>query len=133
MKYTEINISKKMIGENYLIYDWHETGNEINIYVKSQTHQDKCPKCGRTSSRYHATYKRIIQSVPIRLKTTYIRKTAYKYRCENEKCNQKIFMEELTFAGSCQTRTRELTSLILAVSIFLSSEGASRVFRYMGV
>ncbi|WP_243182837.1 transposase, partial [Clostridium gasigenes] len=42
-------------------------------------------------------------------------------------------METLNFASASQVRTTELTSLILAVSIFLSNEGASKVLSLIGV
>lgn len=67
------------------------------------------------------------------LKTTYLHVTAYKYRCLNEACETKVMMEELPFAPTSQVRTTELTSLILAVSIFLSHECASKVLSLIGV
>jgi hypothetical protein len=67
------------------------------------------------------------------MKKTYIHVIPYKYDCINESCNFKVFMEKLPFASSSQVRTTELTSLILAVSIFLSNEGASKVLDLMGV
>lgn len=133
MKYAEININEKLFGNNHLIYDWKETEEEIHIYLKSKSHLGKCPKCGHNSSILHATYKRTIQTVPIRMKKTYIHVIPYKYDCVNETCELKVFMEKLTFASSSQVRTTELTSLILAVSIFLSNEGASKVLDIIGV
>jgi len=133
MKYTEININKKLYGEEYMAYDWRETEREIHIYLKSQTHIGECPKCGVKSQNYHATCKRIIQSVPIRMKTTYLQITAYKYKCMNNECSQKVFMEKLSFAPARRIRTTELESIILALSIFMSNEGASKVLKLMGV
>jgi hypothetical protein len=42
-------------------------------------------------------------------------------------------MENLPFTSASQVRTTELTSLILAVSIFMSNEGASKVLDLMGI
>nr|WP_302600193.1 transposase [uncultured Cellulosilyticum sp.] len=67
------------------------------------------------------------------LKTTYLHVTAYKYKCLNEACATKVIMETLPFASASQVRTTELTSLILAVSIFLSNEGASKVLSLIGI
>ncbi|SDO92346.1 Transposase [Clostridium gasigenes] len=67
------------------------------------------------------------------LKTTYLHVTAYKYKCLNDACETKVIMETLNFASASQVRTTELTSLILAVSIFLSNEGASKVLSLIGV
>jgi len=133
MKYTEINVNKMLFGDDYLIYDWKESDGEIHIYLKSQSHTGTCPQCGENSSSFHATYNRTIQTVPIRMKKTYIHVIAYKYDCLNDTCNLKVFMETLPFASTSQVRTTELTSLILAVSIFMSNEGTSKVLALMGV
>jgi len=133
MKYTELNVNKMLFGDDYLIYDWKESDEEIHIYLKSQTHTGTCPQCGENSSSFHATYNRTIQTVPIRMKKTYIHVIAYKYNCLSDTCNLKVFMETLNFASTSQVRTTELTSLILAVSIFMSNEGASKILDLMGV
>ncbi len=133
MKYTELNVNKMLFGDNYLIYDWKESNEEIHIYLKSQSHTGTCPQCKENSSSFHATYKRTIQTVPIRMKKTYIHVIAYKYDCLNNPCNLKVFMETLPFAPASHVKTIELTSLILAVSIFMSNEGASKVLGLMGI
>lgn len=133
MKYKELNINEKLFGKDYLIYDWIESDEEIHIYLKSKSHTAICTNCRKTSSFFHATYVRKIQSVPIHLKTTYLHVTAYKYKCLNDECEIKVIMETLNFASASQVRTTELNSLILAVSIFLSNEGASKILSLIGV
>ncbi|WP_253197733.1 ISL3 family transposase [Clostridium gasigenes] len=133
MKYKELNINEKLFGKDYLIYDWLESDEEIHIYIKSKSHTAACPDCRKVSSFFHATYVRKIQTVPMHLKTTYLHVTAYKYKCLNDACETKVIMETLNFASASQVRTTELTSLILAVSIFLSNEGASKVLSLIGV
>jgi len=133
MKYTEININKKIFGEESIVYDWIETENEIHIHMKSKNRSGKCPLCGEESREYHATYKRKIQSVPIRMKTTYLNIRAYKYKCRNTSCVQKVFIEKLPYASARSVRTAELESVIVCVSIFLSGEGASKVLGLMGI
>lgn len=125
VKYKEFNKNKKLFGENYLVYDWQERETEIHIGVKSQSHTGKCPNCGMESSSLHATYKRKMQMIPITGKRTYANVIAYKYNCQNNECNLKVFMEEIPFSSPSQVRTTELTLLILAVSLFLSNEGTS--------
>ncbi len=133
MKYKELNVNKMLFGDDYLVYDWKESDKEIHIYLKSQSHTGACPQCEQNSSSFHATYTRTIQTVPMRMKKTYIHVIAYKYNCLNDTCELKVFMENLPFASTSQVRTTELTSLILAVSIFISNEGASKVLDHMGV
>ena len=133
MKYTEIKINKHLFGADNIIYNWEETDREIKVYIKTKSRSSNCPSCGNASNAYHATYKRVIQSVPIRMKTTYLHVTAYKYNCTNVSCAKKVFMENLPYAPSRKVRTSELESVILCVSIFLSNEGASNVLGMMGI
>jgi len=133
MKYKEYNINKKLFGENYIIYDWQDTDEGTHIYVKSQSRTGKCPVCGHESRVYHATYKRSIQIIPINNITTYANITAYKYDCTNDNCQQKVFMEELPFALASQVRALSLNHVILAASLFLSNENASKVLGLIGI
>lgn len=52
--------------------------------------------------------------------------------CPN--CKQKMeFLEDLPFSKASQVQTDALNTLILAVSIYLSNEGASKVLALLGV
>lgn len=133
MKYKEFNMNRKLFGEDYLIYDWKESEEEVHIFVKSQSHTGTCTECGVESSSFHATYNRTMQTMPINGKTTYVHVIAYKYECNNDECRIKVFMESLPFSSASQVRTTELTLFILAVSIFLSNEGASKVLALIGI
>lgn len=132
MKHKEFSVNEKLFGKDYLVYDWKESEEEIHIFIKSKSHTGTCPECGHEGG-IHSTYKRTIQRIPINGKTSYIHVTAYKYDCPNHECDAKVFMENLSFAGSSQVRTTELTILILAVSIFLSNEGTSKVLGLLGI
>lgn len=133
MKYKKIDLNEKLFGEGFIAYDWYEDENKIVIYLKSTIHEDKCPVCGSKVSDLHNTYHRIIQSIPVRNKTTYLDVIAYKYDCINEDCERKVIMQGLPFALASQRRTDDLNCLILATSMFLSNEGTSKVLRLLGV
>ena len=133
MRYKEVNINQKLFGAENIVYDWVESEKEIVIYIKSKSRIGNCPICGELSGSYHGTYELKLQSVPKRMKTTYLYIKAYKYNCENNDCLQKVFMEKLSFASRRSVRTCELESIILCVSIFLSNEGASKVLGLMGI
>lgn len=133
MKYQEINLNRQLLGPNYMIYDWKESPDEITIFSKSQTDCAICPRCGTKSTTRHATYRRRIQMVPIRLKNTFVDLNAFKFDCENKNCSRKVFMEQLDFASFYQTKSDELFSLIFATALFLSNEGASKVLKLMGI
>lgn len=133
MKYNEISLNEKIFGNDFIVYDWKESDNKIIIYVKATSHDDVCPVCGSPTSSLHNTYHRMIQAYPVRNKTTFIDVIAYKYDCTNDKCNRKVIMQNLPFVSPSQRRTDELNCLILAVSLFLSNEGASKVLKLLGV
>lgn len=133
MKYNKINLNEKLFGNDFITYDWKEDDNKIVIYVKATAHKDICPVCGNPVSDLHNTYHRRIQTYPIRSKCTYMDVIAYKYNCTNIECNRKVIMQNLPFVTPSQRRTDELNCLILAVSMFLSNEGASKVLKLLGV
>ncbi len=131
--YHEININTLLFGDKVTVFDYKETEHEITLFMKSRSIQGTCPFCGVVSNQYHSTYHRILQSTPIRRKTTYYDIVAYKFNCINPECTHKVFMENLTFTRPSQTRTNELTCIILAVSLFMSNEGASTILKEMGI
>lgn len=133
MKYNKIDLNEKLFGDDFIVYDWKEDDNKIVICVKAMSHDDVCPVCGSPVHTLHNTYHRTIQTYPIRNKNTYLDIIAYKYKCTNDDCDRKVIMQNLPFVSASQRRTDELNCLILAVSMFLSNEGASKVLKLLGV
>lgn len=133
MKYKKLDINDKLFGPGFIVYDWKEDADKNTIYVKSTVHTDVCPICGEPVHKLHNTYHRLLQTVPLKGKLTYVDVNAYKYDCLNKECQRKVLTQELPFASPSQRRTDDLNCLILAVSCFLSNEGASKVLKLIGV
>lgn len=133
LKYFPTQDYSFLLDENHFVYDHIETEDSLHIYIKSKEHSCACPVCGKMSSTFHATYKRKFQDTPIHCKQTFLHANVYKYDCENPECDCKVFMEDLPFAKPSQVRTDALNTLILATSMFLSNEGASKVLSLLGV
>ena len=133
MKYVPKQDYSFLLDENHYIYDHVETEDCLHIYIKSKQHSGICPTCGKTSTSLHATYTRKLQDTPIHCKQTYLHANVYKFNCENPECDCKVFTEALPFAKASQVRTDALNTLILATSMFLSNEGASKVLALLGV
>ena len=133
LKYTPTNDYSFLLDENHYVYDHIDNDDSLHIYIKSKKHDCTCPVCGKISTKLHATYKRKFQDTPIRCKQTFLHANVYKYDCENPECECKVFMEDLPFAKASQVRTDALNTLIIAVSMFLSNEGASKVLALLGV
>ena len=133
LKYAPTQDYSFLLDENHYVYNHVENADSLHIYIKSKEHDCICPFCGELSTKRHATYRRKFQDTPIHCKQTFLHANVYKYDCENPNCSCKVFMEELPFAKASQVRTDALNTLILATSMFLSNEGASKVLALLGV
>ena len=133
LKYSPTQDYSFLLDENHYVYDHDENEDSLHIYIKSKEHGCACPVCGKMSTTLHATYKRTLQDTPIHCKQTFLHANVYKYDCENPECDCKVFMERLPFAKASQVRTDALNTLILATSMFLSNEGASKVLALLGI
>lgn len=133
LRYVPTQDYSFFLDENHYVYDHVEKEDGLHIYIKSKEHGCSCPVCGQMSTSLHSTYKRKIQDTPIHCKQTYLHANVYKYDCINPECPCKVFMETLPFAKASQVRTDALNTLILATSMFLSNEGASKVLALLGV
>lgn len=133
LKYFPTQDYSFLLDENHYVYDHVEYDDSLHIYIKSKEHGCICPVCGNMSHKLHATYKRKFQDTPIRCKQTFLHANVYKYDCVNPECECKVFMEKLPFAKASQVRTDALNTLVLATSMFLSNEGASKVLALLGV
>jgi len=133
MKYKKKEIIPFLLDSDRYAYNCTESTDSYHIYAKSAPHGCRCPECGAESHRLHATYERTLQDTPIRCKHTELHLNVYKYECENPECGRKVFMENLPFAHPSQVRTDALTCMIIGISIFMSSAGASNVLKLMGV
>ena len=97
-----------------------ESPQKISIKIKSRTQKQKCPQCGYESSHYHSTYTRNIIELPILGKSVLLIVTAYKYDCENTKCEQKVFCEELSgFTERYRRMTAHCEEIISAIALNL--------------
>lgn len=133
LRYSPTQDYSFLLDENHYVYDHVEYNDSLHIYIKSKEHGAICPICGKMSHKLHATYKRKFQDMPLHCKQTFLHANVYKYDCENPACECKVFMEELPFAKASQVRTDALNTLVLATSMFLSNEGASKVLSLLGV
>ncbi|MCD8084560.1 MAG: transposase family protein [Clostridiales bacterium] len=133
VKYKESPDYSYFLDKNHFVYDVQEDESELRIYVKSRPHICKCPACGTESNRLHATYERRLQDIPVRGKRTYLYVNVYKYECVKETCKCKVFMEELSFAGTSQVRTDALNAMVLWFGEFLGNRDASRLLSQLGI
>ncbi len=112
----------------------NETKDAIQIYLKSHTRKQHCPKCGQPSEVYHSTYTRKLQDLPILGKRTEVYLKAYRYYCHTEGCDQKVFSETINdFCGTYKRMTGRLEDFIIALASQTSCEGAARICLKLGI
>ena len=121
-----------LYGENYQIIKWNEQ-EDIEFFVESKKEYHECPVCGKKSNDIYDTHKRKIQDTPIHNKVVYININVREYKCNNKKCKQKTFTEELPFAGKNQVKTYSLIEYILIHAIYMSSNSTSLILSFIGV
>jgi len=133
MNKEKIDISK-FYPETMEIIGHDVTEEQVTIHIKSRTREVNCPKCGEVTRAYHSTYIRKIQDLPILGKSVRIIVTAYRYKCENAKCVQKVFAESLNgFAGWNRRKTERLEEFIVTLAMEMNCESCSRVCGEIGV
>jgi transposase len=112
-----------------------ETEDAIQLYLKSHTRKQRCPKCDQASEVYHhSTYTRKLQDLPILGKRTEVYLKAYRYYCHTEGCDQKVFSETINdFCGTYKRMTGRLEDFMLVLVSQTSCEGAARVCAQLGI
>ena len=62
---TTINLQSFYPSDQLTITAIEESSDTFLIHLKSVTNSCKCPKYGLTSNKYHGTYIRKVQDLPI--------------------------------------------------------------------
>lgn len=127
-----MNFNTFLYGENYPIVRWEEK-DKINFWIEQKLDYCLCPSCGKKCFNIHDVHSRKIQDTPIHNKNVYIHINVREFICENKKCLQKTFTEDLQFAGKYQVRTYALTEFILIHAIYMSSNSTSLMLSFLGI
>lgn len=69
--------------------------------MKSISKDCRCPKCGCITNKYHGTYIRKVQDLPILGKGVQLEICSHEYECINDGCEVTTFAE--TFDGFLNT------------------------------
>ena len=116
------------------ITDIIENDDKTTICLRSDTQTQMCPKCGTETTVKHGTYKRVLKDVPHDNRQIFLELTAFKYECNNTKCNKKVFSEEIEgFCGKCRRMTDRLEALAAATAFYTNCETASKILKQIGV
>lgn len=106
----------------------------MHIYLKSETKNCNCPKCGQLTEQYHGTYVRIVQDISIFGKTVKLHIRAHEYNCMNDDCDVVTFAENFNgFLDSYSRMTERCADFICSLALETSCEGCSRICKDLGI
>ena len=82
--------------KDLMITDIDQQSDKIIIQMKSTSSSCKCPKCNRITQKYHGTYTRKVQDLPILRKNVQLEICSHEYSCLNTELsdNHKEYIYE---------------------------------------
>lgn len=108
--------------------------NNLNIKIISTKNSCKCPICDTESSKVHSQYNRFLLDLSVIDRTLSIYLTSRKFFCCNIFCYRKIFAERYkTLISPYARRTSRLNEFLKKIAFSMSSEAASRIYKYISV
>ena len=116
------------------ITDIVQQKDKILIRMKSISKSCKCPKCNYFTDKYHGTYNRKVQDLPILGKSVQLEICSHEYECVNDDCAVTSMAE--TFDGFLNTYSRmteRCADFICTLALETSCEGCARICRTLGI
>lgn len=102
--------------------------------MKSVSRNCKCPRCNCITDKYHVTYIRKVQDLPILGKRVQLELRSYEYECTNDECKTISIAE--TFGGflnSYSRMTKRYIDFICTLAMEGSCEGCARIYQALGI
>ena len=90
--------------KDLMITDIEQQSDKIIIQMKSTSSSCKCPKCNHITQKYHGTYTRKVQDLPILGKSVQLEICSHEYACLNDECEVVSIAE--TFDGFLNNYSR---------------------------
>ena len=116
------------------ITDIVQQKDKILIRMKSISKSCKCPKCNYFTDKYHGTYNRKVQDLPIFGRSVQLEICSHEYECVNDDCAVTSMAE--TFDGFLNTYSRmteRCADFICTLALETSCEGCARICRTLGI
>ena len=134
MSNSTIDLQKFFPNNQLKITTIQATDQMIEIHLKSQTSSCKCPTCNLISNKYHGTYIRRVQDLPMLGKRVMLVITSYEYQCTNKSCPSKTIVETFDgFINYYSRMTERLTDFLCSLAFETSCEGAARIAKSMNI
>lgn len=120
--------------KDLMITDIDQQSDKIIIQMKSTSSSCKCPKCNRITQKYHGTYTRKVQDLPILGKNVQLEICSHEYACLNDECEVISIAETFDgFLNNYSRITERCVDFICTLALETSCEGCARVCRTLGI
>lgn len=107
--------------------------NHRFIICQSTSTSSHCPVCGVKSHTKHSKYTRKVKDISIDFESTEMLLILFKFKCTNEACNRKIFVERLDIVESYQRKTKRSIELIKQLALMTSTIKTSTFIKSLGL
>lgn len=120
--------------KDLMITDIDQQSDKIIIRMKSTSSSCKCPKCNHITQKYHGTYTRKVQDLPILGKQVQLEICSHEYACLNDECEAVSIAETFDgFLNNYSRMTERCADFICTLALETSCEGCARVCRTLGI
>jgi transposase len=109
-----------------------QTGR-VTLSVSSGAQRCACPVCGRSSSRAHSRYSRIVSDLPWHGISVELAVRARRFFCDEPSCERKIFCERLPDVAARARKTERLEGALLAIALELGGRAGARLAQELGI
>ena len=96
--------------------------NTLWIHARFKSKRSSCPICGKYSKKVHDHYHRKLCDLPVfQIKTVILLQTR-KFKCDNARCERKIFSEQSPGILRYSRRTKRASELLESFAIELTGK-----------
>lgn len=131
---TAIDLQNFFPSKYFKIISIDEKEDSITIKLKSVTKSCHCHICGEETTKYHGTYTRKVQDLPMIGKSVYLEIRTREYVCCNSKCKAKTIAEDFDgFLSYYSRMTERCADFICTLALESSCEGCARICKAMNL
>lgn len=99
----------------------------IHIFAAHVGNRARCPACKTYSYSVHDRYIRRITDLPVFQYHTIINLSVRKFKCMNEKCHRRVYVEQNEHISPHARRTSRVNRLLSEIAIELAAGAGSRL------
>lgn len=110
------------------------TEAEITVTASAISKTAVCPACQQASSRLHSFYTRTPADLPISGQAVRLSLRVRRFRCQNQACPKRTFVESLPEVAARSARqTERLRATLKLFAVALSGQAGERLLNHLGM